>query len=79
MILLRMDLWAGRYNLPTDITAFPSDGYDGIVLERDIPIVSMCSHHHQAILGKAHIAYIPGEDGKLPPLRCCLVNCTFKK
>jgi len=59
------DLWAGRYNLPTDITAFPSDGYEGIVLERDIPIVSMCSHHHQAILGKAHIAYIPGEDGKV--------------
>lgn len=59
------DLWAGRYNLPTDITAFPSDGYAGIVLERDIPIVSMCSHHHQAILGKAHVAYIPGEDGKV--------------
>ena len=59
------DLWAGRYNLPTDITAFPSDGYQGIVLERDIPIVSMCSHHHQAILGKAHIAYIPGTDGKV--------------
>jgi GTP cyclohydrolase I len=59
------DLWAGRYNLPTDITAFPSDGYAGIVLERDIPIVSMCSHHHQAILGKAHVAYIPGADGKV--------------
>lgn len=59
------DLWKGRYELPTDITAFPSDGYAGIVLERDIPIVSMCSHHHQAILGKAHIAYIPGEDGKV--------------
>ena len=59
------DLWRGRYELPTDITAFPSDGYAGIVLERDIPIVSMCSHHHQAILGKVHIAYIPGEDGKV--------------
>jgi GTP cyclohydrolase I len=59
------DLWKGRYELPTDITTFPSDGYAGIVLERDIPIVSMCSHHHQAILGKAHIAYIPGEDGKV--------------
>ena len=59
------DLWKGRYELPTDITAFPSDGYQGIVLERDIPIVSMCSHHHQSILGKAHIAYIPGADGKV--------------
>lgn len=56
------DLWKGRYELPTDITSFPSDGYGGIVLERDIPVVSMCSHHHQAILGKVHIAYIPGES-----------------
>ena len=59
------DLWAGRYNIPCDITSFPSDGYEGIVLERHIPIVSMCSHHHQAILGKAHVAYIPGKDGKV--------------
>ena len=60
-----MDLWKGRYELPTEITAFPADGYNGIILERDIPIVSMCSHHHQAILGKAHIAYVPGENGKV--------------
>ena len=60
-----LDLWKGRYEIPTDITSFPSDGYEGIVLERDIPIVSMCSHHHQAILGKAHVAYIPGKDGKV--------------
>jgi GTP cyclohydrolase I len=59
------DLWKGRYELPSDITAFPSDGYKGIILERDIPIVSMCSHHHQAILGKVHVAYIPGTDGKV--------------
>jgi GTP cyclohydrolase IA len=59
------DLWKGRYELPTDITAFPSDGYKGIILEKDIPIVSQCSHHHQTILGKAHVAYIPGEDGKV--------------
>jgi GTP cyclohydrolase I len=25
----------------------------------------MCSHHHQAILGNVHIAYIPGVDGKV--------------
>ena len=59
------DLWRGRYEIPTEVTAFPSDGYNGIILERDIPITSMCSHHHQAILGKVHIAYIPGTDGKV--------------
>lgn len=59
------DLWKGRYELPTDITSFPSDGYEGIVLERDIPVISMCSHHHQTILGKCHIAYIPGPEKKV--------------
>jgi GTP cyclohydrolase I len=59
------DLWRGRYELPSDITAFPSDGYNGIVLEKDIPTVSMCSHHHQTILGKVHLAYVPGKEGKV--------------
>ena len=46
------DLWAGRYNELSGVTSFPSDGYQGIVLEKDIPVVSQCSHHHQTILGK---------------------------
>ncbi len=36
------DLFAGRYNAMSDITSFPSDGYDGIVIERNIPLTSMC-------------------------------------
>ena len=59
------DLWAGRYNGTPDITAFPSDGYDGMVFEGGIPLTSMCSHHHQTILGRVHVAYIPGEDSKV--------------
>ena len=59
------DLWRGRYEGLSDVTSFPSDGYRGIVLEKDIPVVSQCSHHHQTILGKAHVAYIPGEDGRV--------------
>ena len=59
------DLWRGRYDSLSDVTSFPSDGYRGIVLEKDIPVVSQCSHHHQTILGKAHIAYIPGKDGRV--------------
>jgi GTP cyclohydrolase I len=59
------DLWRGRYELPSDITSFPSDGYNGIILERDIQLTSMCSHHHQTILGKVHIAYIPGTENKV--------------
>lgn len=57
------DLWAGRYNGPPSITGFPSDGYNGIVQESNIPLTSMCSHHHQTITGKVHIAYIASEQG----------------
>jgi GTP cyclohydrolase I len=59
------DLWKGRYDELSNVTSFPSDGYQGIVLEKDIPVVSQCSHHHQTILGKCHIAYIPGEGGRV--------------
>src|SRR5210317_1539491 len=59
------DLWAGRYNGPPNITAFPSDGYDGMVFEGGIPLTSMCSHHHQTIGGTVHVAYIPSEGGEV--------------
>ena len=59
------DLWAGRYEGAPEITAFPSDGYDGMVFEGGIPLTSMCSHHHQTIMGKVHVAYIPGKDSKV--------------
>ena len=59
------DLWAGRFEPMTEITAFPSDGYSGIVQESNIPVTSMCSHHHQTIGGRVSIAYVPSEDGKV--------------
>ena len=57
------DLWAGRFEPLSGITAFPSDGYDGIVQESNIPVTSMCSHHHQTIGGRVSIAYVPSKDG----------------
>lgn len=59
------DLWAGRFEPLTEITAFPSDGYSGIVQESNIPVTSMCSHHHQLIRGTVSIAYIPSKNGKV--------------
>ena len=59
------DLWAGRFEPLTRITAFPSDGYDGIVQESNIPVTSMCSHHHQTISGEVSIAYVPSAGGKV--------------
>lgn len=60
-----LEQWKGRYNAPPEITSFPSDGYTGMVLQTNIPLISMCSHHHETILGKVHIAYIPGEDARV--------------
>jgi len=57
------DLFAGRYNPLDRVTAFPSDGYSGIVQESNIPVISMCSHHHLTITGKVSIAYIASENG----------------
>ena len=59
------DLWAGRYTPMGDITSFPSDGYDGIVIERNIPVTSMCSHHHQTIKGVVHVGYVVGVEGRV--------------
>ncbi|MBN9023435.1 MAG: GTP cyclohydrolase I FolE [Rhizobiales bacterium] len=35
--------------------------YDDIVILRDIPFTSHCEHHMVPILGRAHVAYYPGE------------------
>ena len=59
------DLWKGRYNNFTEITSFPSDGYDGIIIERNIQLTSMCSHHHQTIRGVVHIGYVAGDEGRV--------------
>lgn len=59
------DLAAGCYENPPKITSFPSNGYDGMVFQGGIPIKSMCSHHHLAFTGVAHVAYIPSADGRV--------------
>lgn len=44
------------------ITTFPNEeGYQAMVMERDIPFYSMCAHHLVPFYGHAHIAYIPGK------------------
>ncbi len=56
------DLIEGCYNPPPNITAFDNlNKYDGIVFEGNIDVKSICSHHHLSFIGKAHVAYIPGE------------------
>ena len=35
------------------------DGYDEIILLRDIRLESYCEHHMVPIIGRAHVAYLP--------------------
>ena len=60
------DLAAGCYSEPPKITAFENvDKYDGMVCQTNIKVVSLCSHHHLAFTGVAHVAYIPSKNGKV--------------
>jgi len=45
-----------------DLTTFPNDeGYDELVLVRDIPFQSLCQHHLLPFHGVAHVGYIPAD------------------
>jgi len=52
-----------KQNAKEIFKVFDSDGYNQIVLLRDIEMHSMCEHHILPFFGKAHVAYIP--NGKV--------------
>jgi GTP cyclohydrolase I len=47
---------------PFEATTFPNDeGYDELVLVRDIPLRSVCEHHLLPFTGTACVGYLPGD------------------
>jgi GTP cyclohydrolase I len=45
-----------------ELTTFPNDeGYDELVLAKDIPVQSLCEHHLLPFTGVAHVGYLPGD------------------
>ncbi|MEI7746398.1 MAG: GTP cyclohydrolase I FolE [Actinomycetota bacterium] len=45
-----------------------AEGHDEMIMVRDIPFTSLCEHHLVPFVGKAHVAYIPGGDGRITGL-----------
>ena len=45
-----------------ELTTFPNDeGYNELVMARDLPVQSLCEHHLLPFSGVAHIGYLPGD------------------
>ena len=57
------EIFAGYAMDASDLlqATFNAEGYEGIVLLRDIEFTSTCEHHLQPFRGRAHIGYIPVE------------------
>jgi GTP cyclohydrolase I len=57
------EIMAGRYDSAPDATAFPNDSedrYEGMLVIRS-ELRSMCSHHHQPVVGVAYIGIIAAQ------------------
>lgn len=57
-----VELFKGyRQSVPDLFTCFEENGYDEMVLVKDIPFYSLCEHHMLPFLGVVHVGYIPKE------------------
>jgi len=63
------EIFSGLHEDPAKhlTVTFEAD-HDEMVMVRDIPIHSMCEHHLIPFAGRAHVAYIPGDDGRITGL-----------
>jgi GTP cyclohydrolase IA len=63
------EIFSGLHQDPSShlTTTFEAD-HDEMVVVRDIPLYSHCEHHLVPFFGRAHVAYIPGDDGNITGL-----------
>ncbi|MDP9387225.1 MAG: GTP cyclohydrolase I FolE [Actinomycetota bacterium] len=63
------EVFAGLHEDPGSVldVTFTSD-HDEMVMVRDVPLYSVCEHHLVPFVGKAHVAYVPNEDGRITGL-----------
>jgi len=63
------ELFSGMDKDPAELLATVFDvGHHEMIMVRDIELYSMCEHHLLPFHGRAHVGYIPGDDGRITGL-----------
>ncbi len=63
------EMFAGLRQRPEDVLTTTFDAsHDELVVVKDMAVVSVCEHHLLPFHGRAHVAYIPGDDGRIAGL-----------
>jgi len=63
------EIFSGLHDDPSQhLTVTFEAEHDEMVMVRDIAVTSLCEHHLVPFSGRAHVAYIPGDDGRITGL-----------
>ena len=63
------EIFSGLHDEPSrHLTVTFEADHDEMVMVRDIAVTSVCEHHLVPFAGRAHVAYIPGDDGRITGL-----------
>jgi GTP cyclohydrolase I len=63
------EVFAGLHEDPDAVVDAVFDvGHDEMIMVRDISFAAFCEHHLIPFTGKAHVAYVPNEDGRITGL-----------
>jgi GTP cyclohydrolase IA len=60
------EILSGMGENPTEVLkAKFAEEHEEMIIVKDIPLYSVCEHHLMPFIGKAHVAYVPGESGQI--------------
>jgi len=63
------EVFSGLHDSPDQhLSVTFSADHDEMIMVKDIPLYSMCEHHLVPMMGKAHVAYVPNENGRITGL-----------